>query len=579
MSRAVLAHGDPEAEPRASLTPASVRLGWLSHALAGAGLTVFAWLAFGQAFRVLGHHGDSWRYMSVIEQTGAYGILEVQPSRLALPWAWAVGFAIGGADPAIYHLLELGFLLGSALCLYAILVLFFPGHAAFAFSVAVLSLLWPADPTRYDIATLGNRQALFFLMTGALSYFLAWRSRHERWLYVGVVLLTCSLLSYEAHLFLLGLLPLATLLDERRPSRRWLRFVVAASVPVLVFAVVNLATTLSGSESYRGRLWDPSPSHVGRQLVDGLRVLFVDTWRLPAELLQVGVVPETTTVWLAALLFVAWMLGLTWLDARAGGRLSGQHPGRPGWPLLALGLVGAPLALAVFAVSRVPMSQPDRTQTYALTIGAVVLCTALLLLVRRLPGGQLVYLAGCTVFVGLSVAMAMIYQRNFRDSWIEQRAVLTDITREAPSLDTGSLVVVSGLPDTRIVFVSGYTCDLALMELYKHPYPEASLYFGDPLDHEAIVNRSVSCGLLFNGRNLDPHTSVAFGPTGVAYARTLRLRYVFPYSRLVLFEYQPGTGTRLLTTIPPSLVPPGADTSGYNPCALIDPTELCARAR
>src|SRR5215208_5660336 len=172
----------------------ATRRHWPGHLFAGAGIALFAWLAFGRAIGGLGHRLDSWHYMSVLAQDGPGALLERQPSRLALPWAWALGFAVAGASPWIYHLLAFFFLLGATLCLYAVLAFCFPHQRSFAFVVAVLALLWPADPTRYDAATLGNRQALFLLLAGVLLYLLAWRTGRMAWLLGGVVVLTLSLL-------------------------------------------------------------------------------------------------------------------------------------------------------------------------------------------------------------------------------------------------------------------------------------------------------------------------------------------------------------------------------------------------
>src|SRR5262249_46737081 len=138
------------------------RHGWVADMWAVVALALLAWLAFGLAFTHLGHHGDSWSYMSMMRDAGPLAILEAQPGRVALPLAWAIGYSIAGPEPWIYHLIVTVFLLAAATCLYWTILTLVPGARMFAFTTAALSMLWPADPTRYDAATLGNRQSLFF---------------------------------------------------------------------------------------------------------------------------------------------------------------------------------------------------------------------------------------------------------------------------------------------------------------------------------------------------------------------------------------------------------------------------------
>jgi hypothetical protein len=545
---------------------------WLIHGFAGLGILLVVWLAFGSVFNQLGHHSDSWAYMRVIERSGPYSILLNQPSRLALPWVWAIGHLIAGAHPWIYHLFASVFLLGAALCFYAILTIYLPGHPSFAFAIVVLATLWPADPTRYDIATLGNRQAVFLMMAASLMYVLAWRGfRVRTWLVGYVVVMTLSLLTYEGHLFLVGILPLLALVEEGRPTTRWRTFLVVSAIPPVIFAAVNLITTFTGrGELYREALLVSGPTQFIHQMIAGLTVLSLQSWGLPAQLLSAGAAPDVRTVAASTLVFLAWMLLFIRLeqprcDAATTRRLV---------VLLASGLLWAPLSLAVFALSTIPMSQPDRTQTYSLIGAAIVLCTTAWLLVQKVPGRRVLFAGLCSVFVFLSMTMVTIYQRNFVQSWTEQSALLSDVVTQQPGLETYTLVLIANLPDTRLVFLSGYSCDFSLRYLFDVPYRGPNSPFPD--DESARMSRvfrddQVYCGLIYRGRDLDPWTDVEFTPDGVLLRRIGLWDHLFPYSRVLIFEYSDGSGTRLLDEIPVRLLPPGARAADYHPRALGQP--------
>jgi hypothetical protein len=547
----------------------SVRLA--PHALALTGLGLVAFLAFARAVPWLGHHSDSWAYMAEIRQWGPFGILGPQPSRIALPFAWAVGFALAGPSPWIYNALSVLFVGGAAGCLYLLLIAVQPGAYLFAYAAATLSILWPSDPTRYDPATLGNRQAAFLFLLGCLAWTTALERYSGRRLVVAGAAVALSLLTYEAHLLLVMGAALFALLARRdNLARHRLAFVSAFVAPICIWLVATLATVIlaPGHVTYQTELSSSlDPSHVGMQMLQGLHVLLFESWQLPLDLLARQAVPGVEVVIGGAVLTVLFMLALV--------------PFGPGLPeastsrKLCLGaLVSAILALGVFAATRVPMSQPDRTQTFSMAPAAIAFCAVaslICLLPQRgcRPGARarLGFALACCPLVFLFGAMGSVYQRNYTQTWREQSGVLRAILAQAPDVVDGTLVVIAGLPDSRIVFVSGYSCEFALAFLERHPFEVLDLRI-DPSQVASIVGGRINCGLAFDGRALDFQNRIQFEAEGVS-DHFRGVDYLFPYDRLVLFAYQaPGT-VSLLDHIPPEMLPDGADASGYRPESLI----------
>jgi hypothetical protein len=170
--------------------------------------------------------------------------------------------------------------------------------------------------------------------------------------------------------------------------------------------------------------------------------------------------------------------------------------------------------------------------------------------------------------------MVSIYQRNFVQSWTEQSALLSDIVTQQPGLETYTLLLITNLPDTRLVFLSAYSCNLSLRYLFDIPFRGPNSPFPD--DESARVSRAfnadqVNCGLVYRGRDLDPWVDVEFSTDGVLLRRIGHWDHLFPYSRVLVFEYSEDDGTRLLDEIPARLLPPGARASDYDPRALAQP--------
>jgi hypothetical protein len=542
----------------------------VSDWLAVIGILLTTWLAFGRAAFELGHRGDSWAYMAQIEQYGPYSILTVQPGRVLLPLPWAIGFAVAQANPGTYHVITDVFLAGAAIGLYASLRLLVPQSTLLAFMSAALSVLWPADPTRYDIATLGNRQALLFYWLGVALYVLAWRRHSTRWLVASSGMLTISLLTYEAQVPLVLILALLPLLVQRGSAKTRLRnFMIAALAPCAIWAAVNvLAVMFVSHVSYQMALANNiSPQATLANLLVAERVLWVDTLKVPLQLLALNAVPDLGLVVGALVLVVAFSIGIVWGDRREA-PLATRTLAR----LAILGLISTALSLLVFAFTRISSAEPGRVQTFSTAWAALSLtCAAALILqaVPLRPRARSFLLACCAVPVFiLFISMAAVYQRNFRQSWTEQRNALRSLALQAPDLPDGSLVVIGGLPDTRIIFPSGYTCEFALAYIEGH----AALPGGATLlaeDPEDLTDRRVSCGLLFNGRDLDPQVDIAFG-TRTVLDHFARFNYEFPFARVIAFSYTADGSLELLDRLPVHWLPPDAEDGRYNPRALID---------
>jgi hypothetical protein len=538
--------------------------------LAVIGILLTTWLAFGRVAFELGHQGDSWAYMAWIEQYGPFSILTVQPGRLLLPMAWAVGFAVAQANPWTYHVIADVFLGGAAIGLYTSLRLLVPQSTLLAFLASALSLVWPSDPTRYDIATLGNRQALFFYWVGVALYVLAWRRHSTRWLVASSGMLTISLLTYEAQVPLVLALVLLPLLGARGRTKTWLRkFVIAGLAPCAVWAVVNVLTVMFVTRlSYQMALASNiSPQTAPAELLVAERVLWVDALERPLQLLALNAVPDRGFVIGAVVLIVAFSIAVVCADRREAPLAI-----RTLFRLAVLGVICTALSLLVFAFTPISSAEPGRVQTFSMAWAAISLTcagAAILQVMPLRPTAHRCMLAGCAVplFI-LFISMAAVYQRNFRQTWAEQRNALHSLALQAPDLPNGSLVLIGSLPDTRIIFPSGYTCEFALAFIEGH----AALPAGATLLEtraEGLTARRISCGLLFNGRDLDPQVDITFGAHSVV-DHFPRFSYEFPFDRVIAFSYVADGSLELLDTLPDDWLPANAEADRYNPRALID---------
>jgi hypothetical protein len=350
-------------------------------------------------------------------------------------------------------------------------------------------------------------------------------------------------------------------------------FVATAVLPVLTWAALD-ATILfvnRGRRTYESVISvDLSPVQIGTRLGDALRVLFWDSWQQPAMLLTAGAVPELNSVMFGSAATAICMFLLALLEG--GGAPPNPKVTRA---LVALAGLFSALGLSVFLVARIPISQPDRTQTFALAWAAVTFCGGISWLISRIPkSGQnwqlfsrVLFSLCCIPAVVLFFSMAEVYQRNYKQAWEEQRTIWRQVTQQAPDIANGSLVVIAGLPDTRIIIPSGYTCEYALRFIEGH----APFQMGTELEAEqanVIVPNRINCGLLFDGRSIDPQVHLEFQKDGIL-DRFPPFTYLFPYRTVVMFQYSSDSSLKLLTRIPAGLAPIGADVDQYDPSALV----------
>src|SRR5262249_35799519 len=339
----------------------------------------------------------------------------------------------------------------------------------------------------------------FFFSLGLLLATLSWRRPGQLWraCCAGAAFVLATL-TYEAPLVLLvGTSMLAAL--TLRGVRRRLLMAIALG-PVVVWSALNaLVLAMTGGHTYQATMSITlDAGHLVKQITDGLSVLLVDAWLTPFDLLRSGVVPNDGYVRFGvasfALCLTPFLLGSSSLPDRRTCR-----------KLLGLAAAWSVLSLAVFAAVNIPMSQPDRTQSFSLIGGAMLFTSAVGWTLSFLPyrrAMQVVFLLACVAPTVLFFAMASVYQRNYSQAWDEQRATLKAVVEQAPNIPDGSLILISGLPDTRIVFVGGYTCEFALGYLEDRPHVPAMLRYTAQSAEEVVAKR-INCGLLFNGRDLD----------------------------------------------------------------------------
>ena len=311
----------------------------------------------------------------------------------------------------------------------------------------------PQDAMRLDVVLLSNYSGAAAAVLVALVLLVVADLRSDPRIAIlagGVGLV--ALRALESTAALLAAAPLLLLLMPAKPGR------LRVAVPYGLLVVVGLALAARpllpgqpGSYQIAGLGFDPHPGRLALRIAQLLGLHLSPLGRLvPAELLHPGVL-----VAVAALLAVWYRLGR---ESRGSEDTAGL--GR----LLAVGVVGAPLACAMLALSPANVT-PWRTQILSAPFVGLALAGGIGGLARwRLGSALAPLLAAWVVAVGTSRVLAMQGEWDGVSYWPRQSECLKQLALAAPRFRPGTFLI---LLDERRAWPATFTFRHAVEYLYE----------------------------------------------------------------------------------------------------------------
>ena len=316
-----------------------------------------------------------------------------------------------------------------------------PGERAQALLAGVAAAAWaPLDYLRLDTVLICGYAGFTLAAVAALVLFVeAWHRQKFALLAAGMALAVAATLGVESVLPVLAVAPILVGSGWRRDPRRFGRWTLAWMAVLSIGAGLTLGPLLLGWPSYQTSALgiDPLPLRVGGRILQLAGMQLAPLVTSPLRELAVPAVP------LAVLAFLAGFAGL---------RLVGEPPParepsrRPIGLVLAAGVLLTLSAHAALALTPA-IRTPARTQVlsapgFALALAATFAATARLAGPRWRPvvaaalGAWLV-----AVGTGRVVAMQAEWEAS-RNAFPGQAATLSALTRAAPGLEPGSLVLL-----------------------------------------------------------------------------------------------------------------------------------------
>jgi hypothetical protein len=495
------------------------------------------------------------------------------PSRPFTQPPMTIGYwATGGSYLGIYLLYAISILFTGVL-VERLLLAVAPQWHMLAFLAGAFAIVHGGDHATNLFGIIVLRQGIVGILLAALMtlrYLEHGRSRALIWVMVGQAV---ALWSYDAALGLVLGFFLLFFLFPRPSDRRW-RVAIACWVvaPGLYCAQLAYRYLLTGEQSYQSaKVVVPTSATVVERLkayADGGLVF----WHWPEHWLAIARncidnMHTIVTPWLVAgVIGFAIALGIALRQQVTGPRRAG---------LVAL-LIGAVVVLLASYSPFLFVSDGGgnwRTQFYSApasaTILAIVIAGIGAVRVMRVPVGWILAAPVALTIVGYGLYAGLTSQLEQSYRWHLYRTVVNGIVESAPQLRDHSLVVLKGIPDIYPAticsadpfpdpFLDNWWFEAGLRVLYPRTYMSAYYYLGE------------------DKRSNTPNW-LDWTPARVRLMSRDSEVDAFRYDEVVVFNFDPRTGSQLLTEVPPALlkgvVPEGA---GYQPTTAIASTEMPA---
>ena len=407
-------------------------------------LLVFTAVAFSPA-RATNFRGfDEWLSLSLLSQ----GIVDVPYANRPLNLVWGLPGSLLFDDPLsgflFFHVAWLGL---AGVVTYLIARRLFPEAAGFAFLAGALAIVWaPGDRSRicsaqmilYSGCTFGTLLAAWLMLE-------AWSRRRLALAGAAVVAGALAVLSFEASLAPLGLVPLLFLVTGGARDLR--RFVAWTLAVVLLLAAGGLRVILP-------RWTDPeriayqtgtAPDFTPGPLLDRTRR---QLRRHLAPVLEVPPLParSRTVVPVAVAVFAVGIFAIARRRAGANGEAGESSPSRAGFVVAAgLGLLWALASYLPFVLN--PETHGAERMEFLSTPGVAVLLAALIcglasFLPRRfrLPAAAL--MGAWIAASGVARTAALQVEWDTKSAYPDQRNTLLELTAVVPDVVPGTLLIL-----------------------------------------------------------------------------------------------------------------------------------------
>lgn len=438
-------------------------------------------------------YSDDWVQVihgPLVNEPRIFDIFDNRPMRMA-PFYFQYQL-LGLNVQSYYWLLALSHLL-IALALFTFLSLFdrFRRHH-FALIVTLLFMVYPTDYSRMWLNHWHYSSAFLVFAIAALLF--ARFAHLGGWpkLLIAIVGLFASLLIYEGHLGLVLLLGLVLVFGARGPVPR--KRVVLLSI-VIVSATVGAWRIFGqqwfGIESYGlDRLVVDAETIVARVSL-GLKITLVWGWSTTVS----NLVPWLRGNNIGSILMLLLVIGGVWMTLRVASMIGPTHD-KLGLAVddrkeIAQFSLVALLGLVVLVAGYFPVVtvyQPNLSDTasrfnqFAVLGGAMVVGSGLLVARILVSSNRAIRHAFLFAAVGVLVAHGVVTQhlvsQEHHKSWVEQKAIWTQLSQIAPDLrdNTSVLLVLPGYVEQagfqsfgRLPFAGEWDWQSGLRLLYDNP--------------------------------------------------------------------------------------------------------------
>lgn len=381
---------------------------------------------------------DEWLLLDLSSR----GILSIPYANrpLVLLWQAAPAHLLPGDLRGFWLLTTLCFAATGALTSWLALRLA-PGERTLALLAGVATAAWaPLDTLRLDTVLIGGYAGFTLAAVAALVLFVeAWHRKKFALLAAGMALALVATLGVESVLPVLAVAPILIGGGWRHDPRRCGQWTLAWMAVLAAGAGLTLGPLLLGWPSYQtGALGiDPYPLRVGGRVLQLAGMQIGPLLSSPPRELAVPAVP------LAVLALLAGFAGLR----LAGGPPPDREPARtPIGFVLAAGVLLTLSAHATLALTPA-IRTPARTQIlsapgFGLALAATIAAAARLVGPRWRPVVAAA-LGAWVVAVGTGRVVAMQAEWDAsRNAYPAQSRTLSDLTKAAPDLEQGSLVLL-----------------------------------------------------------------------------------------------------------------------------------------
>jgi hypothetical protein len=407
-------------------------------------LLVFTVVAFSPA-RATNFRGyDEWLILSLLSQ----GILDFPYANRPLNLVWALPGSLLFDDPLsgflFFHVAWIGL---AGVLTYLIARRLWPGAPGFAFLAGTLAIVWaPGDRSRlcstqmivYSGCTFGSLLAAWLMLE-------AWSRRRLALAVAAVLAGALAVLSFEAALAPLGLVPLLFLVAGRA---RDLRRVVAWTLAVVVLLAAGGLRAILPRWTDPGRVayqsgtapdFTPGPlvDRTGRQLRRHL-----------APVLEVPPLPARSriVVPVAVAVFTVGILAIARRRNGATGEADESAPSRAAFVVAAgLGLLWAVASYLPFVLN--PETHGGERMQFLSTPGVAVLLAAGICGLAsflphrfRLPAAAL--MGAWIAASGVARTAALQVEWDTRSAYPDQRNALLELTAVVPDVAPGTLLIL-----------------------------------------------------------------------------------------------------------------------------------------